>query len=130
MILRGGKMYFLDTSAIIELINGTEKGEKIRKIVQQHPLSISSLTVHELLVGLKEKELKAMRDFFREVSVLDFNAAAAFNSSSIERDLRSKGNLINRMDILIAGICLVHKYKLIACDEDFTKIKSLDAKIV
>ena len=121
-------MYILDTSAVIELLYGTEKGQAIREVVRNEPIFLSTLTIHELLVGFKEKEIPALKNFFREVSVADFNLRAAFQSAHIERDLRQKGKLINTVDILLGGLCISRGATLVACDGDFGSVLNLSLK--
>ncbi|MFH1276676.1 MAG: type II toxin-antitoxin system VapC family toxin, partial [Candidatus Woesearchaeota archaeon] len=84
-------MFFLDTSAVIELVHGSEIGKKIRDLIGKSPLAISSLTAYEFFVGLKEKELEAMRSFFKEVQIVDFGFESAFKSAEIEKKLQKKG---------------------------------------
>lgn len=124
-------MYLLDTSAIIELIYGTEKGNRVRHAMQHEPISISSLTLHELMVGLKEREVESLHAFFADVSVQEFDAQSALQSARIERELRKKGALINKVDILLAGSCLAHNLTLVTCDGDFAAVSGLQVlKIV
>ena len=123
-------MHLVDTSAVIELIYGTEKGAEVRQKIHSEPIFLSSLTIHELLVGLKEKEVEALEQFFKEVSVLEFDSKAAFKSAMIEKALRQKGAMINKVDILIAGTCLVHNATLIGCDGGFTNIPELRSIII
>lgn len=118
-------MHFLDASAVLELLYATEKGTKIRETVQGKPIFLSTLTVHELMVGLKKKEIETIKDFLREASVVDFDIQAAFASAQIERELRQRGTMINKVDILIAGICMSRDATLVACDGDFDVISGL-----
>lgn len=118
-------MYFLDTSAVLELLYGTEKGEIIKKLVTGKPIFISSFTSYELFLGLKEKELEKIKTFFKEVTVIDFDKKAAWKSAEIERNLKKEGKLINKVDIFIAGICLIHNFVLVTCDSDFKEISGL-----
>ncbi len=122
-------MHFLDTSAVLELSYGTSLGKQIKSHIGSSPICISALTVHELLVGLKESELQQLQPFLTEIVVVDFTTETAKRSAEIERELRRKGKLINRMDILIAGISLAHNHELLTCDKDFLQIKELPVKI-
>jgi tRNA(fMet)-specific endonuclease VapC len=122
-------VYFLDTSAILELFSATEKGNKIENYLGDSSLAISSITVHELLVGLKESEKDFMNNFLKEAEIISFDKNSAEQSSSIERELRKKGKLINIMDILIAGSCNSKGFNLVTCDNDFLKINGLKVNI-
>ncbi|MDP3639703.1 MAG: type II toxin-antitoxin system VapC family toxin [Nanoarchaeota archaeon] len=122
-------MYFLDTSAILELLYGTEKGEQIRSVITEKPLAISSISIHELFVGLKEKELLPLTNFLREIAVLDFDKKAALKSAELARELKKRGKMINAIDLFIAATGLVHGYRLITCDRHFLNIEQLDAQV-
>lgn len=118
-------MFFLDTSAVLELIYGTEKGEQIKTFVKGGPIALSALSIHELLVGLKEKEREALNNFFKEITVFDFDKKAAEKSAEVERELQKKGRLVNKMDILIAAACLVHGHEFLTCDKHFLTVEKL-----
>ena len=122
-------MHILDTSAVLELVLGTEKGEKLKQHIGGSPMGVTSLTIHELLVGLRETEMELLSHFFHEVAVLPFDKEAAQKSARIEKQLRKEGRMINKMDILIAGICLFHNHELLTCDLDFSRVKELQLKI-
>ncbi len=117
--------YCLDTSAVIEILYATEKGKKIQSIIKDEPIVITVLTIHKLLVGMKEKEIEKIENFLNLVSVAEFSKECAAHSAVIEKHLREKGKLINKMDILMAGMCLHRNYHLITCDNDFESIKGI-----
>lgn len=105
------------------MLYATEKGNKIKEVIHGVPISITSITINELLVGLKENETNKLKNFFSEVTVFDFDKKAAIKSAQLERALKSEGKLINKVDMLIAGISLVYNCTLLTCDQDFKKIK-------
>ena len=119
-------MLFLDTSAVLELLYGTEKGEQIKEFIKEKPISISSLNVHELLVGLKNEEKAVLNNFLTEVEVLPFDKQSAQKSAELARALKTKGKMINQMDILIAAMCLHHTCILVTCDKHFLAVDGLD----
>ncbi len=118
-------MYCLDTSAVIELLYGTQKGQKIKELISTEPITLTSFTIHELLTGLKKEEVTRIKNIFREASVTPFDTNSAFKSALVEREMITLGNRINKIDILIAGICLAHNLNLITCDRDFERVKGL-----
>jgi len=129
-MLKKDTMHCLDTSAVLEMLYETEKGKEIESITKGGQIRITSLTIQELLIGMKEKEVKMLEAFFGEVLVTDFSKECATHSAVLERYLRKSGKLINKVDILIAGICFNHNYHLITCDRDFEKIKGLRITIL
>ena len=122
--------YCLDTSAVIEVLYATDKGKKIQSITKDEPIVITVFTIHELLVGMKEKEIEAIERFLKFISVAEFSKECALHSAVIEKYLREKGKLVNKIDILIAGMCLRGNYHLISCDNDFENIKGIQTTIV
>lgn len=122
-------MYCLDTSAVLEMMYGTQKGDQITTHIKGHPLFIPSFVIHELLVGLKEREQEQLSLFFRDVTILAYDENAAQKSAELQKTLKASGSLINNVDIFIAAICFVHGMTLLSCDNDFRKIKGFDVII-
>lgn len=127
----GLTMYVLDSSALIELFEGTQQHRTIRDLIEGKQLVTTSICVHEVLVGAHhEKENSVLEDIFSSMHVLDFTVPAAKISALIVRGLSREGNLIGRMDILIAAICRAHDATLVTLDKDFLKIKDLKVHVV
>ncbi|HLD33697.1 MAG TPA: type II toxin-antitoxin system VapC family toxin [Candidatus Nanoarchaeia archaeon] len=119
-------MYVLDSSALIEIIEGHSSGEKVIGIVGDAPLVTTSICEHEVLAGaLSEKQAFVLDGLFSSMRILEHDARAARLGASIEQELRKKGTMINKLDILIAAICVVHNAELVTFDKDFSKIKNL-----
>ncbi len=118
-------VYLLDSSAIIELFCGKDKGMAIDKFLGKSPLKSSSFSVYEVLKMLRKHEELVSRGFFQEAEIISFGENEALESVEIEKELKKSGTIINRVDIFIAGICRFNNYEIITCDKHFTKIKSL-----
>ena len=123
-------MYCLDTSAVIELMYATQRGKRIMEIVDNGPLLVSSLTIYELLYGMKDKELEIINQFLNDVRIIPFDQKAAKQSSIIKRQLKARGLLINDLDILIAGICITQNLILLTKDTDYSRIQDLQCIIL
>ncbi len=122
-------MIVLDTSAIIEILKQTDKGTEIAGAVKYLDVAITSISIHEILVGAKEKEIAKIEHFLSSVKTLDFNSLSAIESSRLENKLKSRGIKIGELDIFISGICLANNSKLITLDRDFLEVKELDMKV-
>src|SRR3989338_1086768 len=98
-------MFCLDSSFIVDLIEGDKKAvEKFEKL-QDFSLVTTSINVFELLKGSKNKEKrKFLENFFNDIEVINFDFISAQEASKIKHELSSDGNIINDFDILIAGI--------------------------
>src|SRR3989338_5031783 len=90
------------------------------------PPVTTSICAHEVLAGaLFEKPGVVLDGLFSSMRILEHDARAARLGASIEQELRKKGTMINKLDILIAAICVVHNAELVTFDKDFSKIKNL-----
>ncbi len=123
-------MIILDTSAIIEILRGTQKTQLIREQAGTEDVSITSLSVHELMIGVREKEIPSLMAFLSSVTVKSFDFAAAFKSAEIEKQLTHNGRKIEESDIFIAGICMASNAKLITLDKDFESIEGLNVAVL
>ena len=123
-------MILLDTSALIELFKGTEKGNKIKGILINEEVAITSITIHEFRILANKNELQIFNDFLNTSKTLPYDESSAIESSNLEKELITKGKTINRTDIFIAGIAKTNNLKVITLDKDFAKIDSLDAWVL
>ncbi|MBN1386033.1 type II toxin-antitoxin system VapC family toxin [Candidatus Woesearchaeota archaeon] len=121
-------MILLDTSAVIELLAGTEKGAAIRDHLESKAFAVSSITVNELLVCIKQKEL--IKGFINSVEVLPFDKETAIKSADLEASLYMKGKPTGKLDIFLAATCINHKIPIMTCDRHFSRIKDLDVILI
>lgn len=124
--------FVLDTDTCIYWLNGEVK---VRRKVEEIGLSNLRLTIvslAELRYGAYNsrnisENLANIRNFTRIVTVLPLNHDAADRFGSIKADLRTKGQIINDFDILIAAITLHHGGVLVTNNtEHFQRIASLN----
>lgn len=118
-------MIVLDTSALIELIKGRERGRKILDYVKEERIAITTVTVNEFFIGATEKEKERFETVFSLLEILPFDSDAAYRSVVIEEDLEHRGQLIGKLDIFIAAIAHVSGFPLVTLDNDFSRIKDL-----
>lgn len=122
-------MYLLDSSAIIELLHGTKSGEEIMKFIDNNHVCTTSINLYEVLMGENEKENEKISQFFSSVKILDFDENAARFSVELEKKLIRSGKNINKIDVLIAGICKSNNKLLVSLDNDFKRIEGLKSAI-
>lgn len=123
-------MILLDTSALIELADKTEKGVKVAELCKNNQATISTFTINEVLITANEEEKLAFEKIFEKSIIISFNKESAYKSIEIERELRKEGKLIGKIDIFIASIAICQNISLITLDNDFKKIKGLKAIII
>ena len=124
-------MYVLDSSAIIELVNGTENADKITSVLGKELLVTTSICMHEVLAGAESKKDKfVLENIFNGMHILDHTPAAAHIGAKIYQDLIKIGKKVNGMDVLIAAICQTNNAALVTLDKDFERIKSIKTMII
>ncbi len=118
-------MAILDSSALIDLLSGTDKGRQLKEKYQSLSTTTTAICINEVLIGLSQKEREATREYLLSLEILPFDTAAAFKSLELENELYKKGIPLSKLDLFIASVCLTHKLPLITTDEDFKKVKGL-----
>ena len=118
-------MIILDSSAVIDLFLATPRGKKIKEAIGHELIGVTSITVHEVLIGVKEREKEVLDDFFRAITVLPFDADASYKSIKIQASLRKKGKIMATLNLFIASICLFHNLPLFTTDQDFKNVENL-----
>lgn len=118
-------MAVLDSSAIIHVLAGSVEGEKIRDMFGDVSHATTAISVHEVLAGVPECHHAKVVEFLKNLEIIPYDDGAAFKSSELENHLKRRGQMIGKLDILIASICLVHGLPLITSDNDFKKVSGL-----
>ena len=118
-------MAVLDSSALIEILLGTKKGEEIKRIIREEGASITSISIHEVMMGARPHEWQEVREFLESFEIIPFEEKAAFKSVEIEEALMKKGRPIGKLDCMIAAVCLILEVPLITADSDFSRVEGL-----
>ena len=100
----------LDTDACIAIMKGDAKAEKLSDLLASSKLFVASITVFELF--LRKENLSEVKDFLDGIYVLDFDEYCAVKASNIQKELKSKGKLLELRDIFIASIVIVNNCSL------------------
>jgi tRNA(fMet)-specific endonuclease VapC len=127
-------LIILDTSALIDLFRG---GNEIRKIVDNDDVASTTISYHEIYVGIKRNKAKAeerfFTRFFSDTRIFDLNRASAEKSSEIMSRLFALGISVNAFDVLISGIAVANGADtLITRDRDFesiARVTELDMRV-
>ena len=100
---------------------------------EHHIVNFSIISYYEILSGLKykdaRKQLKSFQEFAENSRVLPVAESSIKISSEIYADLRRKGELIDDIDILIAGIALANNLVIVTHNAShFDRIEGLDVE--
>ncbi len=128
-------MVCLDTTFLIDLINGRVPLEYLKNNFKDENLFIASSSIAELFRGLylksnlknvKEDEEEETRRILSLFSTLDLGKNEAILAGKIDAELYNKGEIIDIEDVMIAAICVENSEILITRNKKhFEKIKDL-----
>ncbi|AEE50352.1 type II toxin-antitoxin system VapC family toxin [Haliscomenobacter hydrossis] len=104
----------VDTSIVIDYLRSHNRAQtNFIKLFKDNRLYLSTISVFELLNGsTSEAKRLDVETVCVEINILDFNIDTAKIASEIYRDLRTKNQLIEFRDILIAASALQYDLPL------------------
>ncbi len=107
--------YFLDTSVIIDALNGKRGRFELLKelLLQGHLLACSSIQVSEVYVGLRPHEERETEAFLRSLEYYDVTWEIARLAGVLKRDYAKRGITLALSDVTIAAVAITHQFTLI-----------------
>lgn len=119
-------MVVFDTNLLIDALSGQKKAiEAIGSYKGKESAAITVLSKYELLRGKKFSEQQTMDAMIGDLNVYGLGEQEVEESVGIYRALKAQGKMIDELDILIAGIAIARKEKLVTNDTGFKEIKKL-----
>lgn len=101
----------LDTSVVIDLLRGDVADESVLDPARE-PVMISAVTVHEILVGLKDREAALTEAVLSSFALVPVGAAEAALSAQWRREYRGKGLTLELPDMVIAATAAIRNVPL------------------
>lgn len=114
--------YVLDSSAWIEYLDGTPKGEKIKHIIEQEEHSTSILAIAEIAdrYARIQKPFQDILTFIQSrTTLLPLTVPITVIAAHLKRDIRKKNNKFGIADAIHLATAHQHKAVLITTDADF-----------
>ena len=107
--------YLLDTSVIIDVLNGRgNRRELLEKLLQGgNLLACCSINVAEIYAGVRPKEELLTQFFLKSLDYLEISWEIARSGGSFKRDYARKGITLTLADALIAAAAIHHGCSLI-----------------
>ncbi len=125
-------MYFVETSVIVDFLRGDKKSIKLLDGLEGDVTS-SFVCMAELYEGVhrssnKEKLENYVLTYFKSLSqVFGLDEIIAGKFGEVRSRLKSQGNIIEDMDLLIAATCLAYGLVLITKNtKHFSRVEGLD----
>ncbi|MEF8774142.1 MAG: PIN domain-containing protein [Halobacteriales archaeon] len=116
-------MTFLDSSAIIDYLDGDRPVVRFVDEKTEPPYLTASLCVYEVLMGAVHAaggtDVDGTRAEFGWVSAVDVTESVAVESARLQRTLSESGAVLSPRDALVAGAARSTGHRLVATDDDF-----------
>ena len=108
-------VYLLDTSVIIDTINGKRnRGPLLEGLVQQgHLLACCSINVTEVYAGLRTQEEARTMELLESLQYYPVTFTIARLAGLLKRDFSRKGISLAATDVTIAAVAIYHQLTLI-----------------
>ena len=124
---------FLDTDLITGFLRGDADSEaKMRELEETgEQLKVTSTAACELLKGAsssaeRESNVSNVQRLLRAFMLVGLAGESCEAAASVHADLRRKGPMIGKFDILIAGTVIASGDRLITRDRHFASVKGLE----
>lgn len=108
--------YLLDTNIISFYLKGDERLKEIVSI-NIDSSAIPIISYYEIVSGLQSinasKRINKFEEFCELIDIINLDKASILDSCGIYSALKKSGNLIDDIDILIAGIALANNLVMI-----------------
>lgn len=114
------KKYFLDTSFLMDVMNGEQRALQIHQKIKGKELT-GTICLYEL-----SKFAGNMGSLFQGKEILRLSSQDAEVAGHIFRELSQKGQRVGEIDTLIGGMVKNRKLVLVSRDQDFKKIPGID----
>ena len=101
----------LDTSVLIDLLRGHVADDSVLDPARE-PVMISTITVHEVLAGLRDHEAALTDSVLASFAVVPFGAREAELSARWRREYRSRGLTLKLPDMAIAATAAIRNVPL------------------
>lgn len=126
-------MICLDSSFLIDRFRDREYAETfLESVAADVPVLVPTVVLHELYTGaLRSGRGETIEEIRRELAgtqFVGFDDAAAEEAAEIRASLADRGDLINSLDMLIAGVARDAGAAVIAVDRDYGRVPNLDVR--
>jgi predicted nucleic acid-binding protein len=123
-------MVVLDTSVVLDLIEGDESVLKSLRQFSDQRIGITLFTEYEVRRGQDERNKDKIDRVIGTFGECEFDHNALNEAIKIYKDLEGRGRLINEIDILIAATSISNGEVLLTRDHDFEEIGSPRIRVI
>jgi predicted nucleic acid-binding protein len=120
--------YVLDSYAWAEFFNGTEKGEKVKKIIEEGNIATSIITLAEFSdkCAREERDITPIVEYIQsKAAILSLNQETALNAGKLKYELRKISKNISLADSIHLQTAKSVNAIFVTGDQDFKDIKNI-----
>ncbi len=127
-------MICLDSCFLIDVLRHKPKAIEKWENIDKNLTAITIINLYELMSGIYavkdrnyEKHLGILKELVAHIPVFQLDSFSVKQASKISGELSLKGQIIDELDVLIAGICLSNGCNVIITNNvnHFSRIKGL-----
>lgn len=122
--------YLLDSSCIIDILSGNERGAKAAQLAKGAELVTSAICYCEVLNRLDLDKAAKAEAFLSKLLVFGLGLQEAKIAKEMQYACRRAGNQVPTVDCLIAATAKTNSATLIASDHDFARIDGVEKKVL
>lgn len=126
-------MIVLDTDVVIEILEKkSRKGDEALKRIQasnRESISITAITLHELLYGLEKYGKAASAADVAQIPVTGYGKEDAVLSTKLELAAERSGMVVRRTDAMIAAVAMNRGALLYTFDKHFSAFKNAGLRL-
>jgi len=115
----------LDSSAIVDLLRGGQKGDNIQHLLEGKKLLTSVICYCEVLNQSEGPRQAQAKSFMSSLLVLPVTVSDGDVAEQMQYSCRKSGGHVRTMDCLVAATAFNHGATLVATDSDFERIDGL-----
>ena len=117
----------LDTSVWVDALRGRTATvvEAVGDLLREDRVVRCDVVGAELRVGLRDRESRKVLDLFNAVPNVPVDSADWESAGDLGAHLRERGVTLPLTDLLVAQVCLRHKFELFSLDAHFQHIDGL-----
>lgn len=120
--------YIIDSSVWVEYFHGTEKGNKVKKIIDEESIATSILAIVELADKF-ERDNQVFDDFLQFMlsrsTIIQLEIDIALSAAKLKKEYRAKKPKFGIVDAIHLATAQKEKAILLTADKDFSKIENV-----
>jgi|GEM_PF-2462600 len=122
--------YLLDSSAILNILEGSAEGRKAAGILRGNEVVTSIVCYCEVLNKASREKQSAAEAFLSKVPVFPVSLADGYEARKIADSCRKDGNYVPTLDCIIAATAKNNNATVVTMDDDFARMAEVRKVVI